>query len=304
MKSKMLFTFLAFISFSANAQTQVPNGDFERWTLHEEGISGGGDYWIPDSGWHENRLNIATRFYNSAGYFHRYEEGDADGYALKLKGSGPSANGFIRFRCDEVPASLKGRYKFSNTGCDDFTIFAYAVNSADTLTHWQLFEGTVHSSAKSFVASITETFQDFEINLSNFKAIDIDYFVIMFSACTNGSCIKTLPIGDVITNDPNGYAVIDDLELVYDIPTSVNDELWNGDIKVYPNPTKGLLNLMVNTAGINSNIQVCDITGNILIDTNIQGDATQLNLNSLTPGIYFLYIRQNMKEKTIKIIKQ
>lgn len=319
MKFRILFILLAFVSSFAIAQTQVPNGDFESWTLYPEGISGGGDFYMPvladgteaglynavgNGWWHENMQNVATRFYNSQGYFYRYEESDANGYALKLKASGPSANGFIRFRCDEVPKSLKGRYKFSNTGCDDFTIYAYAVNSADTLTLGELFLGTVHSSAKSFAAPITESFQDFEIDLSDFKAIDIDYFVIMFSALMNHSCTKTLPTGDVFTNDPNGYAVVDDLKLVYDTSTSVDDEFTKKDNIAFPNPTTGLINLKIREIGVDANIQLFDLVGNKLMEKSAESDVEQIDLKNFSSGIYFLHITQDMKKKTIKIVKQ
>nr|WP_319997168.1 T9SS type A sorting domain-containing protein [uncultured Draconibacterium sp.] len=319
MKFRILFILLEFVSSFAIAQTQVPNGDFESWTLYPEGISGGGDFYMPvladgtegglynavgNGWWHENMQNVATRFYNSEGYFYRYDESDANGYALKLKASGPSANGFIRFRCDEVPKSLKGCYKFSNTGCDDFTIYAYAVNSADTLTLGELLSGTVHSSANSFVAPITESFQNFEIDLSDFEAIDIDYFVIMFSAYLNGSCTQTFPTGDVRTNDPNGYAVVDDLELVYDTPTSVDDEFTKKDIIAFPNPTTGLINLKIREIGVDANIQLFDLIGNKLMEKSAESDVEQIDLKNFSSGVYFLHITKDMKKKTIKIVKQ
>ncbi len=319
MKFRTLFILLAFVSSFAIAQTQVPNGDFESWTLYSEGISGGGDFYMPvladgteeglynavsNGWWHENVQNVATRFYNSQGYFDKYEESDANGYALKLKGSGPSANGFIRFRCDKVPKSLKGRYKFSNTGCDDFTIYAYAVNSADTLTLGQLFDGTVHSSAKSFVASITESFQDFEIDLSDFEDVDIDFFVIMFSAVSNHSCTKTLPLGDVFTNDPNGFAVVDDIELVYDTPTSVDNEFTKKDIIAFPNPTTGLINIKIREIGVDANIQLFDLIGNKLMEKSAQSDLEQIDLENFSSGVYFLHITKDLKKKTIKVVKQ
>jgi len=284
---------------------QVPNGNFESWTLHEEiGWSEEGDYWLPDSGWTESSVNIAWRLTNSSGYFYRYEESDANGYALTLKGSRPSANGFIRFRCDEVPLSLKGRYKFSNTGCDDFTIYTYAVNSADTLLYSQLYEGVVHSSAKNFVTPVSESFQDFEIDLSDFKDVDIDYFVIMFKTSANGSCTKTLPSGDVTTNDPDGFAVVDDLELVYGSLSSVGKEFLMDDLIIYPNPTKERVNLILRKEKVDYNIQLDDVSGNMVIEKDIKCGTTQLNLNDVPSGMYFLRIRQNMKQKTIKIIKQ
>ncbi len=302
MKFRILFILLSFVSSFAIAQTQVPNGDFESWTLHEEGIAGGGDYWLPDSGWNENISNSAMRFYNGTGYFYRYEESDANGYAMKLRTIG--INGFNRFRCDEVPQKLKGRYKFSDTGCDDFTIYAYAVNRADTLELGKLYLGTVHTSAKSFTASITESFQDFEIDLADFKDVDIDYFVIMFKTYVNGSCIESSPIGDVQKSDPNSYAVIDDLELVYDTPTSVDDEFTEKDVIAFPNPTTGLINLKISKIGADANIQLFDLVGNKLLEKPAESDVEQIDLKNFSSGIYFLHITKGMKKKTIKIIKQ
>ena len=48
----------------------------------------------------------------------------------------------------------------------------------------------------------------------------------------NHSCTKTLPTGDVFTNDPNGYAVVDDLKLVYDIANLGKDALCEVMIKL------------------------------------------------------------------------
>jgi hypothetical protein len=302
MKLRILLILVTLIQFSVHAQTQVPNSNFESWTLHEEGIAGGGDYWMPDSGWYENMSNSAIRFYIGRGFFYRYEESDANGYALKLASGG--MDGFNRFKCDEVPILLKGRYKFSDNGCDDFTINAYAVNIADTLTSEQLFLGNLHSSAKIFAAPITESFQDFEIDLTEFKDVDIDYFVIMVKMNANGSCVESMSWGDIIKNDPNGFAVIDDLELVYDILTSVNDEFNESDVMAFPNPTDGLISLKINKTTTNAYIRLFDIVGNMLIERQAEGDMTQLDLKNFTPGIYFLHIRHDMNEKTIKIVKQ
>ena len=320
MKFSILLILLAFVSFFAIAQTQVPNGDFESWTLYPEGISGGGEFYMPvladgteaglynavgNGWWHENMQNVAGRFYNSQGYFYRYEDDDANGYALKLNGSGPSANGFIRFRCDEVPKSLKGRYKFSNTGCDEFTIYAYAVNSADTLTLGELLSGTVHSSANSFVAPITESFQNFEIDLSDFEAIDIDYFVIMFSALMNHSCTKTLPTGDVFTNDPNGYAVVDDLKLVYNTPTSVEDALCGNDqVKVYPNPFNNRIHIDYANFQNDTRIHVYDITGILRMISPIKRSKTTIDFGGYPAGIYMLQISDNTHDEMLKVLKK
>jgi len=126
----------------------------------------------------------------------------------------------------------------------------------------------------------------------------------MFSAYLNGSCTQTFPTGDVRTNDPNGYAVVDDLELVYDTPTSVDDEFTKKDIIAFPNPTNGLVNLKIREIGVDANIQLFDVVGNKLLEKPAESDVEQIDLKNFSSGVYFLHITQDMKKKTIKIVKQ
>ncbi len=70
------------------------------------------------------------------------------------------------------------------------------------------------------------------------------------------------------------------------------------DIKVYPNPSNGILNISSVPAG--STINVIDLSGRVLQTYNREGEV-QLNLN-LTEGVYFIEIINNGSKLNKKII--
>ncbi len=72
-------------------------------------------------------------------------------------------------------------------------------------------------------------------------------------------------------------------------------------ISVYPNPTKEKLFIVCPE---NSKIQLLDLNGNILMDVISNNGDTALNVNSLSPGAYFVIVQSNQGIFTQKIIRQ
>ncbi len=79
-------------------------------------------------------------------------------------------------------------------------------------------------------------------------------------------------------------------------------------IKIYPNPANGILNIeLVNVASTSSatEIQIINTLGQVLQTTNILNPTTQINISSLSNGIYFLQVFNAGKLLgTSKIIKE
>ena len=67
------------------------------------------------------------------------------------------------------------------------------------------------------------------------------------------------------------------------------NELENG-LKVYPNPTSNVLN--IEGEGM-TNIEVYNTVGQRVMMQEVNGDAVQLNTESLNNGIYFLRVKSN-----------
>jgi hypothetical protein len=72
-------------------------------------------------------------------------------------------------------------------------------------------------------------------------------------------------------------------------------------ISVYPNP---IIEKLYIVCPENSNIQLLDLNGKILMDVISNNGDTALNVNSLSPGAYFVIVQSNQGIFTQKIIRQ
>lgn len=85
---------------------------------------------------------------------------------------------------------------------------------------------------------------------------------------------------------------------------SVNDfNLYENDIYVYPNPSKGIFNIKNESKQTISSIEVLDINGRI-ININSKINATSIDLSNVNSGIYFLKIHTETTTITKKVIKK
>ncbi|MFT7086455.1 MAG: hypothetical protein ACJAV5_002183 [Vicingaceae bacterium] len=86
---------------------------------------------------------------------------------------------------------------------------------------------------------------------------------------------------------------------VFDVSVAENS-LSKNDLKIYPNPTNGVLNLEVLSDQRIESIQLLDMTGKLVLSTPFQ---SQLNLAHLPKGIYFLKVQnENGEQLTRKVI--
>ena len=84
---------------------------------------------------------------------------------------------------------------------------------------------------------------------------------------------------------------------------SVNENLYNDYLTVYPNPTSNFLNIQSNNFSTLEGIQVFDVFGTkIFEEYNIDKYLHTINLNNLKSGIYFLNIIVGDKIYTRKIV--
>ena len=74
---------------------------------------------------------------------------------------------------------------------------------------------------------------------------------------------------------------------------------------VYPNPTRGIIKLIVESFDHeNLRFQLYDINGVLLRDKKVESRETEISMNNLSSSIYFLKVIFNNKEvKVFKIVK-
>ena len=83
---------------------------------------------------------------------------------------------------------------------------------------------------------------------------------------------------------------------------SVNSAYFN--INAFPNPVTGTLLLQVTGAGENGHVMLTDITGKVMLQSDLKTDKLELDLSQLSAGIYFVRYTDDSHTGTLKINKQ
>lgn len=77
------------------------------------------------------------------------------------------------------------------------------------------------------------------------------------------------------------------------------------DFTVYPNPSKGILNIQLNTLTVDATtVDVHDVQGRKVSSKIISDTLTQLSIDNLSNGVYFVVVNQNKQKTTKKIVLQ
>jgi hypothetical protein len=85
-----------------------------------------------------------------------------------------------------------------------------------------------------------------------------------------------------------------------------NLEAVENDMEIYPNPVSDKITIKFNTAVTTDKIRITDITGRELMEENLNGltsDIYEVNVSSLSSGMYFITMESNKTIQTSKFIK-
>jgi len=90
-----------------------------------------------------------------------------------------------------------------------------------------------------------------------------------------------------------------------DRPVFNTNDFFIGNFQIYPNPSNGILNINnINNFKINS-AQIADLNGRLVMETLINENPNfQININTLSNGVYLLKINTDNGIGVSKIIKQ
>lgn len=74
---------------------------------------------------------------------------------------------------------------------------------------------------------------------------------------------------------------------------------------VYPNPSSDVLNISVKNAGAKLSVKIMDQLGNVVSETTVlNSDLATINIEALSPGLYFVEIQRGDKSFAQKFLKQ
>lgn len=86
-----------------------------------------------------------------------------------------------------------------------------------------------------------------------------------------------------------------------------DNSFQNGEVKIYPNPTRGIIEIELPTNSENDSqyqFTVLDMNGKVIIDKRNEPSRTSLDLSNQPQGLYFLHIRCGSVISKWKVIKQ
>ncbi|WP_298897334.1 HYR domain-containing protein [uncultured Psychroserpens sp.] len=139
--------------------------------------------------------------------------------------------------------------------------------------------------------------------------LEIDYMPLQTAGLPSGS---DFPIGtttntfDVI--DISGNSVSCSFDITVDENLSVDDNIFNRNILIYPNPTNAVITLQANTSTSIDDVRIIDLNGRILhVFTNIEfvESEKQFDVSQLSAGLYFMSVRSEDGRSVLKqFIKQ
>jgi len=125
---------------------------------------------------------------------------------------------------------------------------------------------------------------------------------------TGGSAAFTTgQVAYSVVTGTDGF-VIEGVQQPYEISTVTGIEVEDITLgyTVYPNPTAGMLRLVIGAPDPESySYQIFDLNGKLVGNSKVTGNETEISMDHLFASVYFLkVIRDNSEVKVFKIVKK
>ena len=100
----------------------------------------------------------------------------------------------------------------------------------------------------------------------------------------------------------NGCTTTDVFTVLVSKCQSLNEE-GAGRVSVFPNPTSGEVTIEMNS-GEKAKVSVTDITGKLVLVTEVEGTRPAVDMSALDRGVYYLTVDSGSYRSTIRVIRQ
>jgi len=258
----------------------------------------GYDYFIRTEG---NNVGFNTAFTNRQGsYFFGAQDIDGEGATLPVELniddidiSGRDIIGFSVYLAEDKATDAAYDWDVS-----DYVKFQYDVDNSGSFTDlfWIYGDGSTFSSQPSIDLDFDEI-GDAE-----------DFITDVFTEITTALDISgaTLDIKIIVNlNGGDEDIAIDNIGLLDNNPNTSVENLLSKEIRIYPNPNNGKFFVHFEAdLDTDSKIEVFNVVGIKVYETIAQEYKTEINLNSMKQGIYFVRVIDGENSITQKILKQ
>ncbi|MBR2262340.1 MAG: T9SS type A sorting domain-containing protein [Paludibacteraceae bacterium] len=114
------------------------------------------------------------------------------------------------------------------------------------------------------------------------------------------TCMNSNVKSEAINNDVIVSIEEDDLQNIEYIDMS--DYISDASIQLYPNPTHGLISIVLSEMKGEKNVIVTNTSGAIIYEDSFRDNQTEIDLSGNTPGIYFVQVVSNDKSVVTKVL--
>jgi len=213
-------------------------------------------------------------------------------------------NSIICVQGDNLPAEAIDEYlhyvvNFENIGntTADFVVVAHEINPAD----FDISTLQVLNSTHQMTARVSQNTVEFIFK--NISLAAMDHGNILFKLKPKNGLLS----GDTVVNQANIYfnynaAVATNQAATVFGTLNSHDYRIDESIKIYPNPTAGLVNITAETDL--QSVELYDIQGRLLQTSIISGVHCEVDIAQRAAGIYFIKIKTETGSKVEKLIKE
>jgi large repetitive protein len=270
-----------------------------------------------DSMYFENPVESDTRttFYGISGVPYSIVDGNYYGY---------SSSGFVGVMASTINArkSIPAQYNISALSN---TITGNVLNSQITFS--SLVAGNVNDSLRAFIVVIEKTVLKSSYAASPGANSETQYEYVMrrMISSDSGAWLQNRGVGgsdafninwslskikDVneirivaFVQNNNSKEVYQAVMFTPIVIASVNENILNTSMNVYPNPTEDIVFIDIQNPSSNGIILLTDLGGRILCSRNIhEAEIAEINTAEMADGMYFLHYSDEKKTITKKII--
>lgn len=175
-----------------------------------------------------------------------------------------------------------------------FTLYASPMNNYGVTFRAMNTNGSIAASVDG--QEITTGKDVMEGKSVVFKAIPNDGYKVK-EWKVNNKVIEGHEANEFTLND---LAEASDVTVEFDAATGT-EESFEDRLKVYPNPFAEMLTL---SGADGCTLRIVDVTGAVILNKEIFASHEQINLNHLTPGVYFCHIQKEKQVKVVKVVKK
>lgn len=278
-KILLLSTSAIFLLGNAIAQNALPNPGFESWVNQ-------GSYEDPSGGW-GTIADISGGFIVTC-YKASSPDIHSGTYAVKLKSTwvgfpqnalapGITVTGTLNQTTNGVdggvvytlrPDSIVGWHKYAPVAADTGSVEI-------TLSHWNGTSREVVAQAQFMQTATVSSYTRFSKALTYQLSINPDTMVIvLMSSSPNAG-----------QSNSNSTMFIDDLDLIFNPSTGINEQHSHSSIAVYPNPTSSAITFSTELSMFT--LKVFDAAGKQIVKKESNASDHHMDVANLSGGIYF-----------------